>query len=77
LVVTRENCSNIPEAKKRVLDGAMNVLTDIDITPEMVASHIKGLKQNKAAGRGGGELSSSFLKEVEGVIIKPLVVQSF
>jgi len=37
----------------------------------MVASHIKGLKSNKA--EGGDGLSSSFLKEVEGQIVKPLV----
>jgi len=30
----------------------MNELTDIDIKPELVASHIRGLKQNKAAGQG-------------------------
>jgi len=47
---TRENYSNIPEAKNRVLVGSMNALTDIDITPELVASHIRGLKRNKAAG---------------------------
>jgi len=38
----------------------------------MVASHIKGLKSNKAAGGDG--LSSSFLKELEVVIIKPVVI---
>jgi len=37
----------------------------------MLGSHIKGLKSNKAAGGDG--LSSSFLKEVEGQIVKPLV----
>jgi len=37
--------------------------------PEIVASHIKGLKSNKAAGGAG--LSSSFLNEVEGQIVKP------
>jgi len=40
-VFTRENCTNIPEAKSRVLDGSINAPTDIYITPEMVASHIK------------------------------------
>jgi len=53
-VFTRENCSNIPEPKKRVFDGAMNALTDIDITPEMgKVKVIKGLKQNNAVGWGG------------------------
>jgi len=74
-VFTSENCSNIPEAKNRVLDGSMNALPDIDITPELVASHIRGFKQIKAAGGGREDgLSSSFLKKVEGVIIKPLFV---
>jgi len=53
----------------------MNALPDIDITPELVASHIRGFKQIKAAGGGREDgLSSSFLKKVEGVIIKPLFV---
>jgi len=60
--------SNIPEAKNRVLYGSIDAPRDIDITPEMVASHIKSLKSNNAAGWGGGgglsmNLSSSFLKE--------------
>jgi len=66
--------TNIPEAKSRVLDGSINALTDIDITPEIVASHIKSLKKNKAAGEGGDGLAFSFLREVEGVIVKPLVM---
>jgi len=52
-VFTIEDTSNIPEAKNRVLDGSIDAPTDIDITLEMVASHIKGLKSNKAAGGRG------------------------
>jgi len=39
--------SNIPEAKNRVglLDGSLNVLTYIDITPDILASHIKGFEK--------------------------------
>jgi len=70
-VFTREDCSIILEAKNRVLNDSINDLTYLDITPEMVASHIKGFKSNKAAGRD--ELSSSFFKEVEVVVVKPLV----
>jgi len=57
---TKENTSNIPEAKNRVLDRSMSVsacihaLIDIDFTPKMVASYIKCLKSIKAAGEGGG-----------------------
>jgi len=77
-VFTRDDCStnctiqSIPEAKHRVSYDSINALTDIDITPEMVASHIKCFKSNKAAGGDG--LSSPFLKEVEVVIVKPLVI---
>jgi len=71
-VFTREDCSTIPEAINRVSYDSINALTDIDITPEMVASHIKGLKSNKAAGGDG--LSSSFLKKVEAVILTPLAI---
>jgi len=53
-VFTIENISNIPEVKNRVLDDSIDVLTDIDITPETVASRIKGLNSNMAAGGGGG-----------------------
>jgi len=66
-VFTSENCSNTREAKNRVLYGSMNALTDIDITPELVASHIKGLRQNKAAeGGGGGGCRPHFKKRWKG-----------
>jgi len=55
-----------------VSDDLINTLTDIDITQEMVASHIKRLKSNKSAGGDG--LSFSFLKEMEVVIVKPFVI---
>jgi len=67
-----EDTRNIPEAKNRVFDGSIDALTDIKITPEMVASHIKVSKSDKAPGEDG--LSSSFLKKVEGQIVKPLVI---
>jgi len=49
-VFTKENTNDIPETKNRVLDGSIDAPTDIDITTEIVASHIKDFKNIKAAG---------------------------
>ena len=70
-VFTREKLDDIPEAKNRVLDGSVKILSSIDITPELVTGHIKSLKRNKAAGGDG--LASTYLKEVGDEIVIPLV----
>ena len=67
-VFTREDTSSLPETKFKGSEGER--LGQLVVTPEVVASKIKNMKENKSPGVDG--ISSKILKETVEQISTPL-----
>ena len=69
-MMTREDTSSLPVPETKLNGSEKEMLGQLIVTPEVVASKIKNMKKNKSPGVDG--LSPKILKETVEQISKPL-----